>query len=284
MVGMKGRTERGREQAAHEGAARLMDFLDAVRAEGRAHGIEVEVGRVTASYVELRIGNETPRSWLVISPRVRERFTAEEYKEYWDNELKPQLFDTSGVGHSVTEWPFIDAFLARIKPAGYTGEHGGTVGDETAILHAASDLLSRIYPRERVEKALGDLAAAERETTGRAKATPRPDWVEARKQPGKVADLLAQFIRAKFADELADGTMSTQQLYRYGGLHRAFYNHKDKLPPDLQDMPTRSEVNDRMVAEGKVKPARPPQPPDMKAYDRGMGQVRRARQRGAIPA
>jgi hypothetical protein len=64
------------------------------------------------------------------------------------------------------------------KPA-HTGEkHGGTVGDETAILHAASDMLSRIYPRERVERALEDLAAnAARETTSRsATATPRLQW------------------------------------------------------------------------------------------------------------
>jgi hypothetical protein len=160
------------------------------------------------------------------------------------------------------------------KP-GYTGEHGGTVGDEKTILHAASDLLSRIYPRERVEKALGDLAAAERETTGRATAAPRPDWIEARKQPGKVADLLAQFVRAKFADELAAGTMSTQTLYRYEGLHRAFYNHKDKLPPDLQDMPTRSEVYDRMVAEGNVTPAEA-----VRLVDRDRKRIAAARSRG----
>jgi tetratricopeptide (TPR) repeat protein len=102
----------------------------------------------------------------------------------------------------------------------------------------------------------------------------RRDWVETPKPRGKTANVLATFIREKFAEELADGTMTTQKLYRYEALHDAFYNHKDKLPRDLQDMPTRSELNDRMVAEGKVRP----EPPRSEYYTQ-RSRVQRARQR-----
>jgi hypothetical protein len=126
-----------------------------------------------------------------------------------------------------------------------------------------------------------------RETTDRGTAQSCPDWIEARKSADgrrrdskPIADVLAEFIRDKFAAEFADGTMSTQKLYRYEKLHSAFYNHRAELPPDLRDMQTRSELHDRMVAEGKVKPT---EPPGMKAYDRGRMQVRRARRRGVVP-
>jgi hypothetical protein len=140
------------------------------------------------------------------------------------------------------------------------------------------------------ENALLDAAA---ETTDCATAAPRPDWIEARKEgDGRrrgskpIADVLEGFIRTKFADELADGTMSTQKLYRYGKeLHAAYYNHRDELPADLRDMPTRSEVNDRMVAEGKVKPVRPrvPRTDEQRAFEKGTRQQQRARQRGVVP-
>jgi hypothetical protein len=152
------------------------------------------------------------------------------------------------------------------------------VADAGEIIEKRIMARVRRMPREKLpalEKLIEDLEAAEVENTHHAKERPRPDWIEARKnadgrrRDGKpVADVLAEFISDKFAGELADGTMSTQKLYRYEGLHSTFYNHRDELPPDLHDMPTRSEVNDRMVAEGKV---------------RGRMQVRRARQRGTVP-
>jgi hypothetical protein len=187
------------------------------------------------------------------------------------------------------------------------------MGDATARIQAAAELLSTVYPAERVRKALEDLAAdTTRETTSPATAAARPEvaalastakgvdlesaaaettdrakepgqeWVEARKEgDGRrrdskpIADVLAAFIRDKFADELADGTMSTQKLYRYEKLHSAFYNHRDELPRDLQDMPTRSEVNDRIVAEGKVTSAEA-----VRSVDRDRKRIAAARKRG----
>jgi hypothetical protein len=171
----------------------------------------------------------------------------------------------------------------QVYPVGQ-GEPMGDVADNTAdgLIAAA-----RNVPPEKRDIAIRLLKqlAADEVTTHR-KPTPRPDWVEARKdgdgrrRGGKlVADVLAGFIRDKFADELGDGTMSTQRLYHYEGLHSAFYNHRDELPADLRDMPTRSEVNDRMVAEGKVLAERP-RSNEMIAYDRARHQVQRARERG----
>lgn len=134
--------------------------------------------------------------------------------------------------------------------------------------------------------ARGEAAKAEleaREATDRAAAAPRPDWIEARKQPGKVADLLAEFIRAKFADELGDGTMSTDKLYRYKSLYQAFQDHRRELPPDLRSIPTKSKANDRLVAEGKVvRPVRPPaaRSQEVRDYERTLKQVVAAKRRG----
>jgi hypothetical protein len=175
------------------------------------------------------------------------------------------------------------AYGTESRKPGDTGEHEGTVGDEE---NTEDELvtLARKVPSEKRGRAidlLKNLVEAGSETTGRATEPPRPDWIEARKQPGKVADLLAQFVRAKFADELDDGTMSTDKLYRYKSLYQAFFDHRSELPPDLRSVPTKSQSIDRQVAEGKVKPEAP-RTDEQRAYDRGRTQLHRARQRGVV--
>jgi hypothetical protein len=181
----------------------------------------------------------------------------------------------------------IDRILKSNKPVS-AGLHGGHVGDETDefLAVAGQEKISPVTLRKIIDEAkAADGEVTARGTTSRsATAKPRPDWVEARKSADgrrrdskPIADVLAAFIRDKFADELADGTMSTQKLYRYEKLYSAFFNHRDKLPPDLRDMPRRSELNDRMVAEGKVRP----EPPGSDYY-RQRSQVRAARQRGVV--
>jgi len=130
--------------------------------------------------------------------------------------------------------------------------------DEAARIQAAAELLSTVYPAERVGKALKDLAAeTARETTTRGKATPRPDWIEARARGVTLPD----FIAEKFETELRDGTMARAKLRRFASLYGDYYNHLDQLPPELQSLPTKSALNDRQVVEGKVKPVRPVVPP-----------------------
>lgn len=120
---------------------------------------------------------------------------------------------------------------------------------------------------------------AAEETTGRATEPPRPDeitpvaapepapsiedaatettkpekphWKDVR-QPGEE---LADFIARVFAPELADGTMTRQTLNRYRGLYQDFYNHRAKMPPELQSIPTKSRALDRQVVEGKMTDA-----------------------------
>jgi hypothetical protein len=160
--------------------------------------------------------------------------------------------------------------LAKFAP-GTGPDYNSIMGDAREDLNALAADLG--YTFEEAAELL--TAAVVRKATSRsAKAPPRLDWMETPKPRGKIADVLAAFIGEKFPDELAAGTMTTQKLYRFAGLHRAFYNHKDKLPRDLQDMPTRSELNDRMVAEGKVRP----EPPRSEYYTQ-RSRVQRARQR-----
>jgi hypothetical protein len=154
--------------------------------------------------------------------------------------------------------------------------------DAAARIRRAREYLSSVYPEERVRKLLKDLAAeTARETTGHANEQPRPDWIEARKQPGKRADVLAAFINEKFAAEIADGTMSTDKFFRYTSLYQAFQDHRAELPPDLRSLPTKSRSLDRQVKAGKIKPVRPPAPrtKEQKAFDRDTRRVQRAERR-----
>ena len=122
-------------------------------------------------------------------------------------------------------------------------------------------------------------AAAAEVATPKKKERGLDDWIKTRKPYGNTAEVLAAFIRDKFADELANRTMTTNELNRYEGLHPAFYTHRDKLPAELRDIPTISELNDRQVAEGKVLPLRPEV---RRTLEKELIQVRRAQQRGVI--
>jgi hypothetical protein len=171
--------------------------------------------------------------------------------------------------------------VARYKAAGVKVTAHGEPPAQTAtprLEHAASEMTAPQAPAPVAPR----LEHAATETTDRATVAPRLDWIEARKEPGKVADLLAQFIRAKFAGELGDGTMSTDKLYRYKSLYQAFYDHRSELPPDLRSIPTKSRSIDRLVAAGKVKPVRPspPRTDEQRVFEREKTQVQRARQRG----
>ena len=68
--------------------------------------------------------------------------------------------------------------------------------------------------------------------------------MEARKQSGKIGHVLAAFIRDKFADELADGTMNRVKLHRYKRLYRAFYQHRQQLPSELRNIPATRQRRD----------------------------------------
>ena len=128
------------------------------------------------------------------------------------------------------------------------------------------------------------LAVTSRETTARAKEPPRPDWIEAHKRGVTVPE----FIKDAFAVELRDGSMHKGLLGRYENLRRDFYSYKrsNELPGWLKAVPTQDEWNDRQVASGKVKPVRPsaPRTDEVRAYERGLKQVARARQRGVAAA
>jgi tetratricopeptide (TPR) repeat protein len=164
--------------------------------------------------------------------------------------------------------------IGESKSSAYTGRHEGPVGDETAILQAASDLLSRIYPRERVEKALGDLAAdAARETTSRsATVQPRPPRLHAaeagenatdERSGGKVGDIaqptkrpewkdykgkmaLPDFVKWAYSAEINAGTLNKATLRGDNDLYTDYFNwrRRPNLPADvhwLRDLPTEKE-------------------------------------------
>ena len=272
------------------GEPALMEFIHAVCAEAKAHGVTLDVG-ITSSFIEFRI--ENPRfegydklAFERAALKQKGVYNTEDFEGCWGR-LRVILFGFFGEDHQITCWPHIEAFLERHKAGGYTGRDGGPVGDDLERVKA--NIIARVdsMPRDNLPalaKLIDDFARTNGEVAASqpATATPRPDWIEARKQPGKVADLLAQFIQAKFADELDDRTMSTHKLYRYKSLYQAFYDHRSELPPDLQSIPTKSAGNDRQVAEGKVKPVRPrlPRTDQQRAFDRGVRQQQRARHRG----
>ena len=120
--------------------------------------------------------------------------------------------------------------------------------DAAARIKAAAELLSSVYPAERVGRALKDLAAeTARETTGRAKEAPRPDWIEARARGVTLTD----FIAEKFEAELRDGTMTRALLNRFDKLPSDFYGyprHHD-MPEWLKAIPTKAEWDKRHAPE-----------------------------------
>jgi tetratricopeptide (TPR) repeat protein len=146
--------------------------------------------------------------------------------------------------------------VAEIERGDYNTDkqHGGTVGDETTILHAASELLSRIYPRERVEKALGDLAAkTARETTGRATVQPRLKW-ESDRTPGETP---GDFIKRAYTGEIAAGTLHKGIIRSEDGkLYDALFNWLRDPAHKLEfDLPTKAEWNTRLIEERRDDPA-----------------------------
>lgn len=173
--------------------------------------------------------------------------------------------------------------------------------ERETIIQSAAELLSRVYPKKAVKKALADLAAsAAGETTERAPAELRParrgstpifategnaalavvveavtlakpklrDWIEAREQGA----ILSDFIKEKFETELASGEMHRGLLSRYEELQSDFYSlSRSKLfPAWLMAIPLKTEWNKRQVAEGKVRPKRPslPRTDETRAYER----------------
>jgi hypothetical protein len=150
--------------------------------------------------------------------------------------------------------------------------------DETAILYAVSDLLSRIYPRERVEKALGDLATAERETTSRATAAPRLKW-ETDRLPDENP---AAFAWRAYEPEAKAGTLHRGIIYSEDReLHRRLNSWlRSHAMPEGIDIPTRPEWNDRQVARGAGLPV---VSDEVREYHRARERVARARRRGVTP-
>jgi len=128
--------------------------------------------------------------------------------------------------------------------------------------------------REAFEKLVFGFVENSRRTTERAKTEPRPHWRTARQED----ETLPQFIMREFAPELADGTMTKAKLNRYGGLYQGFFNwlRHNELPSELQNIPTKKQLNDRQVAEGVSLPARSD---EVRRYERNTKRVAAASRR-----
>lgn len=151
--------------------------------------------------------------------------------------------------------------------------------DAAARIRYAREILSTVYPKERVRKLLKDLAAeTTRETTKRAKETLRPDWIKARN--GGVT--VPEFIKKAFAAEIADGSMHKGLFSRYENLRRDFYGYQrsNKLPDWLKAVPTQEEWEKRQIAEGKATPVQTVSRAELRAFWRGQKRVASARRRG----
>jgi hypothetical protein len=86
-------------------------------------------------------------------------------------------------------------------------------------------------------------------------------------------ETLPQFIMREFAPELADGTMTTATLNRYRGLYQDFFNwrrHHD-VPPELQNLPTKSQWLRQQVAEGAA--SSPVRSDEVRRYERDLKRV-----------
>jgi hypothetical protein len=175
-----------------------------------------------------------------------------------------------------------ETLLGESNKPGYTGGHGGPVGDAAEI--AEADIIARVrnVPRDKLP-ALAKLIDDFERTNGEvgasqpAKATPRPDWIEAHKTGEEVPD----FIKRAFAAELADGTMHKGLLSRYENLRRDYYSYKrsNELPDWLRAIPKEKDWNDRQVAEGKVAPVEV-----IRSAERDRKRIAAARRRGVAAA
>jgi tetratricopeptide (TPR) repeat protein len=210
----------------------------------------------------------------------------------WQHELR-EIFEKIksvkrlfGIGESNTDVDLGSA--ARDDP--------NIVDDLTAYFAVARRAFEKGVSVAQLDEAIEKLAAkaaARETTTARANESPRPEetvpsietaaaettkpknphWKDVR-QPGEE---LGDFIKREFAPELADGTMMRPLLKRYRGLHEAFYNHLDKLPPELQAIPTKSVLNDQLVAEGKVTDLE-----SIRSAARDRGRIKAAHRRAVI--
>jgi hypothetical protein len=116
--------------------------------------------------------------------------------------------------------------------------------NKRAAFHALADeALKRLTIaefREAIEEKLAaKVKIAMREATDRAKAEPRPEWIKAHKQGVQVPE----FVKEKFAAELANGTMHRGMFDQYKNLRRDFhaYQRHHKLPEWLAAIPTKAE-------------------------------------------
>jgi hypothetical protein len=110
----------------------------------------------------------------------------------------------------------------------------------------------------------------------------RPHW----KDVCRPGEGLGDFIKREFELELTAGTMMRPLLNRYRGLYQAFDNtlrrHPEELPQELREIPKKPEVNDRLVAEGKVafrSDAPPPRSVELRTYERDRKRVAAAARR-----
>lgn len=109
------------------------------------------------------------------------------------------------------------------------------------------------------QEIIGQAARAALALLGRDDATsqvrPRPPWSE--RTGDDLALTLPEFILLYFQKERADGTFTMATLRQDRVLYRDFFNYKrhHKLPPELQNIPTKSALNTKWLAE-KGTPAR----------------------------
>ena len=205
-------------------------------------------------------------------------------------EFRTATLDPASLSRPVKNLPDIirDAFggagasqqFEESKEQDYTGRRGGTLSDAYEIEEELIIARVRNMPRDRLpalakliddfERTNGEVAASQPAT-----ATPRSDWIEARdnRQKGrKVADVLAEFIEAKFADELGK-TMTRAKLRRFASLYQDYYNHLPQLPPELQRIPTKPELNTRRLAALAEIGELPPPPRSLRSDETRLYEV-----------
>lgn len=126
--------------------------------------------------------------------------------------------------------------------------------DAAAKIEVAAEILSSVYPAERVGKLLKDLAAeTARETTGRAKEPPRLKWEKDAKpdeDPAHFA-LRAYDAEAK-AGKLHRGVIYDEDRVLYTKLNSWL---RSNAMPEGIDIPTKREWITRQIEAGRAKPA-----------------------------
>lgn len=180
----------------------------------------------------------------------------------------------------VRELTVIDGSLEKIDFSEENPYLDGDLTDSDRIIKAAADLFD--LPISVARKALADarkaLVSAEKETTGRVRRKPRPQWELRKGADAKLSP--PEFIAKHYAAEMAAGTLHRGMIAQEDkplAVKLASWLRSHPMPEGI-DIPTKPEWITRGIEAGKARQASVvrPRTEGQRLYDALRGRHRRA--------